>query len=160
MYRLLAALPKDRRLYGRLTLLSPGGSVLFHVVCLGKADNRRAELEGNPNRSPVLPYGDTPAGTYAAARVRRFDPPHKRLGAYAIPLIGIGGQALEAMRDGGDEKPPRTELYIHGGRGNEKLIVTYGCLRVSDDDMAKLVAKIGFELIDSIVIEEKAVELA
>lgn len=159
MYRLVVSLPKDRRAAGRFSLLSPGGSVMVHGACLGKADNQRAAKEGNPKRSTTLPYGDTPTGRYAPARVREFDPPHRTLGPWAIPLIGEEGDALEAMRDGGEDKPPRDELYVHAGRGDEKLIPTYGCLRLLDRDLVKIANIVGQELVE-VTIDEKAVEHA
>lgn len=159
MYRLVVSLPKDRRAAGRFSLLSPGGSVVAHGACLGKADNLRAKNEGNPDRKTTLPYGDTPTGRYKPARVMAFNPRHKVLGDWAIPMIGVEGDALEAMRDGGEEKPPRTELYVHAGRGDEKLIPTYGCLRLLDRDLVKIVNIVGNELIE-IEIAEKAVEHA
>ncbi len=141
--RIAVLLPKDRTRPGTLRLLDDAGTPMLAMPCLGKSDNAKALENDNPTRDPTKPWGDTPAGTYRPAKVRRFTPEHATLGPYAIPLIGIGGQALEAVKGG------RTELYIHatrtndGGRGEDRLIPTYGCLRIEDDDMRALVEVLG-----------------
>lgn len=141
--RIAALLPKDRTKPGTLLLLADSGAQLLAAPCLGKSDNQKAADNGNPTRDPTRPWGDTPTGMYRSAKVRRFDPEHVTLGPYAIKLDGVSGQALEAVKGG------RTELYIHAtrtndaGRGEDRLIPTYGCLRLEDDDMKALVAAIG-----------------
>ncbi len=150
--RLSITLPADRVRPGRLRLLS-GGDVLLDMPCLGKADSGRALKEGNPARDPLKPYGDTPGGTYRAARIRVFDPEHQRMGRYAIPLIGRGGPALKAM-------DLRTELYIHAtpgndaNRGTDRLIPTYGCIRLLDADMEALAQRLGDRLVEIEISEE------
>lgn len=167
-------LPHDRTRPGRLLLLSDAGAppadpafrpsvpargrVLLEAPCLGKADNGQALKNGNPDRDPVRPWGDTPTGTYRPAKVITFSPEHATLGRFAIALVGSGGQALEAMLERPD-KPRRTELYIHAtrsldeGRGETRLIPTYGCLRLLDADMAALAALLGDQAV-AITIDE------
>lgn len=145
-------LPRDRTRPGTLFLFS-GTVEIFSADCLGKADNAQAAKNGNPTRDPVRPWGDTPTGTYHPVKVRRFEPEHATLGPYAIPLLGAGGQALEACTARPD-KPARTELYVHAtrtndaGRGEDRLIPTYGCLRLEDGDMKALVEAIGDETVE------------
>lgn len=138
MKRLVVLLPRDRAKAGVLTLFDDAGELMFPgAPCLGKADNARAAKEGNPLRSPRMPYGDTPAGEYAPARVEIFAAPHARLGRGWIPLHGETGAALAAVRNG------RTGLGIHAGRGDGALVPTFGCLRVSDSTFDRLVQAIG-----------------
>lgn len=150
--RISIALPADRVRPGRLRLVSDGG-VLLDVPCLGKADSGRALKEGNPDRDPVKPYGDTPGGTYHAAKVVTFDPEHQRMGRHAIPLIGSGGPALKAM-------DLRTGLYIHAtpgndaNRGTDRLIPTFGCVRLLDADMAALAQRLGDNPVEIEISEE------
>lgn len=131
-------LPRDRTRPGYLHLFdSDGERLLAEVPCRGKADNQQAAKNGNPTRNPTRPYGDTPAGVYMPSRVTRYDPPHKTFGKYAILLEGEAGDALKARENG------RSGLAIHGGRGDGRLIATYGCIRVRDSDMQRLVDAIG-----------------
>lgn len=146
-------LPADRTKPGTLELLETGALLgdrqLLVVACLGKADNRRALVEGNPSRDPLKPYGDTPTGIYGAVNVVTLDPPHKRLGAVAIALRGVAGDALQAAQ-------LRTGLFIHGGpdepKYDERLIPTLGCLRLLNRDMKRL-AQLAQTTITAIHIE-------
>ena len=138
--QIYALLPKDRRLPGMLHLFGHrGGLVLASIACLGKADGARAAAEHNPSRDPIMPYGDTPAGTYKPALVDIFAAPHARMGRGCIPLEGEAGEALVAAQHG------RTGLALHAGRGNARLVPTYGCVRITDDDFERLVAALGDE---------------
>lgn len=109
--------------------------LLHELACLGKADNRRAAEHGNPDRDPVRPYGDTPLGRYDG-KVVRFDLPDKVLGEAWIKLDPKSGEALAGLGNG------RSGLGIHGGRGDEKLMPTLGCVRMYDRDFKVLVAAI------------------
>lgn len=121
---------------GRLTLYSPGGSELLHELpCLGKAENARAAAHDNHDRDPLKPYGDTPLGRYNG-KLELFDPPHAVLGSAWIRLDPKSGDAMRA-RDNG-----RRGLGIHAGRGDKKLIPTFGCIRLSDKDFALLVEEL------------------
>lgn len=148
MYRLLAKLPADRRLAGEYRLYNAAGNVAHVGDCLGKADNIRAAKEANPSRDPIQPYGDTPFGHYAPAKVERFEPPHQRMGTFAIPLSGASGDALQARVAG------RTGLYVHAGRGDDRLVPTFGCLRLRDRDMDALARIIGDAVVEIVICAE------
>ena len=131
-------LPRDRSKPGFFHLFDiDGHAVLTNIRCLGKADAERAIGEGNPDRHPDLPYGDTPAGTFEPTALQMFPTPHPRMGTGCIPLVGASGQALDAKLRG------RTGLAIHAGRGDDRLVPTYGCIRLLQrdfDEVAKLLA--------------------
>lgn len=121
-------LPANRWNRGTLRVVDRERQVLADMPVLGKADNERAAKAGNPTRDPVRPYGDTPAGSYAPARLELFDRPRERYGRGWIAMEGVDGDALTAKEN------ERSGLYLHAGRGNERLVPTYGCLRVRDID--------------------------
>lgn len=65
----------DKKIVGRLTLLTNEG----HPICgpfpaLGLADDGAALKHHNPNRDSLLPYGDTPLGTYVFSLVKPLTP--------------------------------------------------------------------------------------
>lgn len=138
MKQIIITLPNNRIQPGRLMALN-GGVVEFTAECLGKADNGAAAQAGNPDRDPTKPFGDTPLGDYQPAGIVHLPPPAGHMGLLIIPLIGISLEALEAMQNG------RKGLAIHGGRGDDKLIPTDGCVRLLDKDMAELSAFLGQE---------------
>ena len=146
MIKISATLPGERREPGQL-FLEIDGERHGPIACLGKADQERADKAGNPARDPILPYGDTPTGVYRAAKLVHHVPPHARVGEWFLPLVGRSGEAFDAMA-------ARTAVGIHAGRGNDRLVPTYGCLRVSDDDMAEMAAIINGREVDEIVILE------
>ncbi|MGD8325520.1 MAG: hypothetical protein PVF65_01265 [Sphingomonadales bacterium] len=129
IYKLLILLPKDRRIHGQLFCLGPQGEILFDCPALGKADSSRARHKDNPTRSPVLPYGDTPCGNYRPSEVIPLHPAHPRIGELWIPLEGEDGDAALAHSKG------RRGLGIHAGRGDDRLVPTFGCVRLLDQDM-------------------------
>lgn len=137
MFSIAVYLPTDRALPGFLRLWTPGGvPLLYDIPCRGKSDGQNAAANGNPKRDPTRPWGDTPAGLYATAPVTVFSPVHATLGRIAILLEGVSGDALRAKENG------RTGLAIHAGRGNDRLMATYGCIRVFDRDMELIAGKI------------------
>lgn len=137
----------DRTKPGVLALLDEGGADACWP-CLGKADNARAVLAGNDGRDPAYPYGDTPTGGYRATRLVRFATTHPRLGAAWFPIEGESGQAVEARIKGG-----RTGLGIHAGRGDDKLVPTYGCVRMRQTDFDRLAALVDGEWLKVAVSE-------
>lgn len=143
--RILILLPRDRTRPGVLHLFGADGAQLEAVPCRGKADGARAAKEGNPSRSSIRRYGDTPTGRYKRTRPTSTGDAATKLGPTWIPLEGAEGDALIAKHD-------RTGLGIHAGRGNE-LIATYGCIRVGQNDFDDLVAAIGEDDVD-VTIEE------
>lgn len=126
----------------------------FGCPCLGRADQAAAAKVGNPFRNPLRRNGDTPTGTYRAwvgkvLRSERSYGPHP-----VIRLDPIGGDALEAKRNG------RAGLLIHGGdpaADGRSLRPTHGCVRVSNfHQKALLDALAGSgEEFHLVVIEEK-----
>ena len=141
-------LPADRRREGRLRLIDDTGDVL-DVRCLGKADNATAAKHGNPHRSPLRPYGDTPTGEYLVTAIRRYDPLHASFGARFIALEPIGGDALTAKQNG------RAGLAIHDDDvppADGTLRVTYGCVRVDTPAAVALAARLMVD--DRVMIRE------
>ncbi|WP_376702504.1 L,D-transpeptidase [Mesorhizobium sp. ISC25] len=138
-------LPLDRTKTGTLSLEAADGSLLVSDLdVLGKADNQKAISVGNVNREPTLPFGDTPEGTYSVPRLTATgDGTNYSTHSYgpngAIVLKPESGQAKQADANN------RIGLLIHGGDlgGGGKLRATHGCLRLSNDDMAKLIQAIG-----------------
>jgi hypothetical protein len=133
-------LPPDRTLPGRLTYAQ------ITVPCLGKADNARAAVHGNPKRNPVHPWGDTPTGRYAPARAVWFAT-RTPLGEAWLPLEGVHGDALTARHNG------RTGLGIHAGRGSGRLVPTYGCVRLRARDFYAMLSEAGERRIEVEIVE-------
>ncbi len=138
-----ATLHKDRYRLGNLTVADPKqmGGVVALSPCLGIADNSQAIAHHNPTRNPLLPFGDTPTGVYWGTVI----PPGDVDGYGVHPrifLTPVSGDGLIA------ERPPnnRSGLLIHGGKLNpaytwwDGLRPTYGCLRLPDDGMARVLA--------------------
>ena len=148
MFRIKIYLPAIRARQGILRLFrGPTQEYMMDAPCLGKADNARAAKANNLTRDPALPYGDTPTGEYAVTRYFGFAEPHPRIGNGWIPITGISGQAEDAVEGG------RTGLGIHAGRGDDRLIPTYGCVRMLDRDMAWMAKLVGQEEIRVEVFE-------
>lgn len=148
MFTLKVYLPTNRWLPGFARLFGPDGERrLYDLPCRGKADNKKAAANGNPDRDPTRPWGDTPAGRYEPARVLEFNPRKSTFGRYAILLEGISGPAFDAKENG------RTELAIHGNRGSDRLVATYGCLRMFERDIALLAEIIGREFVQAEIVD-------
>ena len=114
--------------------------------CLGKADNAKAKANDNSTRNSLYPWGDTPTGIYAPTHPVWLDK-KTQLGEAWIPIIGISGDALRAVKNG------RTGLGIHAGRGSDKLKPTYGCLRMLAKDFYRMIAYINEDPIDLEITE-------
>lgn len=148
MFTLTVFLPKNRWLPGIARLQAPDGArLLGDMPCRGKADNARAAKAHNADRDPTRPWGDTPSGTYRPSSMTRFRSSHRTLGPLAILIEGETGDALAAKQKG------RTGLAVHGGRGDDKLMATYGCVRMFDRDMLALSEAIGSDPVQVIVID-------
>lgn len=138
MPRIQIDLLKDRTRPGVLRFYSDDMEMQFRCACLGKADNAQAAKALNPTRDSIKPDGDTPTGTYRVIDIRRKDATTANLHTYGpnpiIHIEGTGGSALAAKING------RVGLAIHGGELSEqnKLRPTYGCIRVSNSNMASL----------------------
>ncbi|CDO60826.1 hypothetical protein BN1012_Phect2613 [Candidatus Phaeomarinobacter ectocarpi] len=136
--RIEISLPENRLNIGTLKVLDEDGNqLLADIECRGKADNQRAAKRGNPLRHSTYPYGDTPSGEYAPTKCVVFREEIERFGIGWIPMEGISGDAHLAKDNG------RTGLAIHGGRGNERLVPTFGCVRVRDIDFRHMAHVLG-----------------
>jgi hypothetical protein len=143
----LVKLPNDRTQLGTLTLVADDGTAIagpFDVY--GKADGRTAAANGNATRNPLLPFGDTPLGTYSVPGLEATgDGTGRSTHSYgpngAIRLNPTDGDAATAAIAG------RQYLLIHGGDPNAAgaLRPTNGCLRLSDADMLSLIDSIAIE---------------
>lgn len=131
-HHIVITLPENRYNPGSLSVYDNEGTKLFWCMCLGKADNGKARREGNPTRDPLKQYGDTPTGTYEKTRIVRLPEGRVGIGEYWITLDPIGGDAQIAEDNG------RHSLGIHGGRGNDRLVPTLGCIRAADKHMHEL----------------------
>jgi len=140
--KLTVFLHKDRTNPG-VIILTDGANIAWRAPCYGKSDNTRAKEAGNPERNPLRPFGDIPAGEWKGRIVPASGPgrvygPHKR-----ILLTAVSGDALIAMspknKDGDGD---RYNILIHGGALNAAgwFRPTYGCLRLTDDDEKELIS--------------------
>ena len=150
IFELLIELPEYRFNEGVFTLVGPRGEAVLGGPCLGRADGLRAKEANNSPRWADKPYGDTPTGIYQLRRIVHFNPPHARLGAAWLPLEGQFGQALFACTKGG-----RSGLGVHGGRG-EKLVPTYGCIRMRDSDFAAFSQLVATALVRTVIVERRS----
>jgi hypothetical protein len=140
MPEIVVDLPTDRTHPGTLTIQDDDGNIIAGPFdALGKSDNQAAIGHGNPTRDPTQPYGDTPTGGYnSTGYVATGDgtafPSHSYGPNGAIVLDPTDGQAQSAEDNG------RTGLLIHGGDpgSNGALRPTYGCIRLSNGDMAEV----------------------
>lgn len=107
--------------------------------CLGISDRGAAVTHNNPTSSPLLPFGNTPTGTY---RVYVLTVQKDTDGYGVNPVLWLkptGGDAMKAETDG-----KRSGLLIHGGKVNPAytqwhgLRPTYGCVRMHDADIAQM----------------------
>lgn len=129
MKKIVIKLPKNRLNLGSLNIYENGTALRGPIRCLGRADGMLAAAAKNPKRDPLLPMGDTPLGTYTGT----------------IVPAGIGSGALRSY---GPNKrvlltpPPkgRAGLMLHGGAPSNGggLRPTEGCVRVSNEDMARI----------------------
>lgn len=140
-------LPTDRKKTGTLKLVSTtSGLVLFGpVAVLGRAARNTAAANGNPNGDALLPFGDTPVGTYnVPAIVANGGSTSRPVAQYgqsgSIRLDPVGGDALQAKNNG------RTGLLIHAGRHAYSSVIdpkalkpTNGCIRMRDWDLQLLI---------------------
>jgi hypothetical protein len=149
MPTIAVSLPADRTKLGSLQLLADDGTTLIAgpFSAFGKADGQTANLHGNASRNTLLPFGDTPAGTYAVPGLEATGGATTRSShSYgpngAIRLNPTGGDADTAATLGG-----RQYLLIHGGdlNGSGQLRPTNGCIRLSNADMASLLNAISVE---------------
>lgn len=139
---LTVKLRPNRAFLGHASLLNAAGEMMIErMACLGLADLEAARLRGNAGRDSLFPFGNTPCGYYrmialpAAVGALSEYGPHGR-----FLLCPMHGPCVEAE----DEMHARSGLMIHGGdlnlsyQGLQGLRPTFGSLRFSNDDMARL----------------------
>lgn len=136
MHLLEIILPEKRTLCGCLTLKSPTGAVeVGPVPVAGKVGDRLARERHNPTRTPLLPYGDTPTGSYRLSRLLSMRDAAER----DVAKYGRFGVAVFDPCDGDAalaEAAGRFELWLHGGVPilSKRLLSTAGSLRLFDED--------------------------
>lgn len=145
MLKVVARLASNRVKPGVLTVVEDGVTVLGPFPCLGKADNAAAAKEGNPGRDPLRRMGDTPTGEWLITRVIPAGPgmPADKYGPYgALDLKPFAGPCVQAYLNG------RSGIWIHSGKPSASggLRPTHGCIRLSDVDMKKLIARLSTTL--------------
>ena len=146
---IIARLPSNRELLGTLDLTDENGEVLLGPLeCLARSDEAYAVACGNPSRNPLLKGGDLPTGKWLGTP-KHFTPPvtesvNHSYGPYGyIALSAMSGDCLEAQANG------RAGLWCHGGDLNPKYTEwggrrpTFGCLRLSNNDMYQLLKAVG-----------------
>jgi len=145
---IVVQLPADRTQKGTLSLVADDGATVIAgpFQTYGKADGQTATANGNPSRNTLLPFGDTPLGTYSVPGMEvTGDGTGRSAHSYgpngAIRLNPTGGNAATAAIAG------RQYLLIHGGDLNAAgaLRPTNGCLRLSNADMVSLITSIAVE---------------
>lgn len=131
--KLRSLLPRNRELPGDFWIDGSDGTCIFGPVrCRGEADNSGAAAHGNVIEDPTKSYGDHPSGLYRIAKVVWDPTPPRSYGPCFMLLDPKDGEALKAKQNG------RSGIGIHGGdlAGDGTLRVTFGCLRLDNDDAA------------------------
>jgi hypothetical protein len=139
MLILTIGLPAKRNRCGALTLAREGGAILLRAAPAAGFVCSVLATAHNPGREPVLPYGDTPTGTFRLAGVYASGDgtslPARHFGPHGvIALEAISGQALIAASAG------RGKVLMHGGPPGPhgRLRGTAGALRLTNEDMLTL----------------------
>ena len=118
MPTIAAELPQDRTKLGTVSLLADDGTLVAGpFAAYGRADGGTAAANGNATRSSVLPFGDTPTGTYSVPGLEATgDGTTRSSHSYgpngAIRLNPLTGDAATGATLG------RQYLLIHGGDPN------------------------------------------
>jgi hypothetical protein len=151
--RFSVTLPPQRDGLGELFVIDTvtNVQVLGPFPCLGTSAGDTAGQHENPTRNPTKIFGHTPDGGYRVEGTLGPEaantPARKSYGAHPrFRIVGISGAAelRQANIAAANEKP----LRIHGGHqeGPYKpkpgevggFVVTNGCLRMADGDIARL----------------------
>jgi len=140
--KIIIRLPQNRDNCGALTVIDGLGQIaLGPVPVAARALDDPAATHGNPTRSSVLAYGDSPAGRYRLQRILNTGGgtlyPAKLFGACSLILMrATDGDAALAEANG------RFHIAIQGGRlGRDgRLKATAGAFRISDAHMKCLIA--------------------
>ena len=144
MIRIRVELDFDRDRLGALSVFDANEKrILGPFPVAARACKALAAAHGNPRRDPLLPYGDTPAGSYVLRRIvksgNRTAFPVAQHGANGVIVLeGIGGDAALAEANG------RFHVLIEGGKPakGDALAATAGALRLSNEHQRALVASL------------------
>jgi hypothetical protein len=137
------SLPPDRDFSGTLEVTAPSGTVLFGPIPVaGRAHSAAAAAHDNPRREPLLPYGDTPCGTYQLRAILKASATsegfyHEDYGPNGVIVLEPkAGDAVLADAHG------RFRFLIQGGAigHDDRLRATSGALRIFNSDQQKLIA--------------------
>ncbi len=142
MARLVVRLHQDRDRCGSLALYDARGRrVCGPFAVAGRSSDSWAAVNGNPERSPLLRFGDTPTGAYKIRRIlksgSRTSYDAAQFGPNGIVVLeGVSGDAALAEANG------RFHVLIIGGKrsANGELRSTAGSLRLSDEGQKLLVS--------------------
>jgi hypothetical protein len=143
MHQITIRLPCNRDYAGTLKLEDAKGKLAagpFHICA--RAHDELARANGNPDRLPVLPFGDMPLGEYEIVRIVPSGPgtpfESKEFGSAGIIFLQPKhGEAALADANG------RFIFLIHGGalaRHGALRPTEDGSLRLSNRDQRKLVS--------------------
>lgn len=139
MLRLVVLLPKDRDACGIIRLLDGERLLLGPWPVAGRGTDRLAAEFGNPARSTLQRYGDTPLGLYRITGRLGSGPgtpfPQSEFGRHGlITLEPLAGDALIAEANG------RFNNAIVGGCPDRdgRLRSTAGALRLKDEHLRRL----------------------
>lgn len=132
--KIYSALPLNREGEGSLWVVDNSRTIFGPVRCRGEADNSKAFKANNVQEDPAAAFGDHPYGVSLVVKVTRDPKPVDTYGVAFIHLRPVSGQAWQARQNG------RDGIGIHGGKlgPNNSLRATYGCLRLDNDDLKRL----------------------
>jgi hypothetical protein len=141
MDRLIVELSANRDRCGGISLISPAGRKIrgpFPVAA--RASDNLALANGNPQRDPLLRFGDTPTGSYVIRRIVKSGQGTKfsasRFGPHGLIVMEpVSGDAACADANG------RFHFLIIGGdlAPDKKLRSTAGSLRLRNDHLRSLI---------------------
>lgn len=147
--KVYATLPQDREAEGSLWVIDNSRLIFGPVRCRGEADNTGAQKANNVQEDPTQSYGDHPYGVSRIAAIIRDPKPVDTYGPAFISLNPVSGEAWQGRIN------DRKGIGIHGGKlgPNGMLRATYGCLRMTNEDLVKLVELIEPHLAEGIFYE-------
>ncbi len=136
---IVVELPAERSYAGALSVRDDSGKVVAgpFPVC-GRASDKPAAMHGNPNRSALLCYGDTPLGDYRILETSDSGEgtsyPAETYGPHGVLILRpVAGEAALSEANG------RFFLLIQGGSA-ARLRPTNGSLRLFDEDQRALLS--------------------
>ena len=141
MDRLIVELLPNRDRCGGISFVNAAGRKIcgpFPVAC--RSSDNLAAANGNPQRDPLLRFGDTPTGGYLVRRILKSGKgtafPASRLGPHGVIVTEpVSGDAASADANG------RFHFLIIGGdlSSGNKLRSTAGSLRLRNDHLRSLI---------------------